>query len=152
MKAISVRQPWAWLIAQGYRDVDNQSYPSSYRGWVLIHASASFDFEAFFDARIARRALKNQWATGPVFRRFGVEIQLPPLHTLPLGGIVGKARIVACVTEAEAVSPWFTGPYGLVLTDSQPMEFIPYLSTLRFFDVLEDVPEGEVDWVTKVYG
>lgn len=40
MKTISVRQPWAWLIINGYKDIENRSREANYRGPVLIHASA----------------------------------------------------------------------------------------------------------------
>jgi len=39
MKAISIRQPWAWLIVNGYKDIENRSWPTKFRGRVLIHAS-----------------------------------------------------------------------------------------------------------------
>lgn len=41
MKALSIRQPWAWLIANGYKDIENRSWRTNYRGPVLIHASAA---------------------------------------------------------------------------------------------------------------
>jgi hypothetical protein len=30
--ALSVRQPWAWAIVSGYKDVENRSWPTNYRG------------------------------------------------------------------------------------------------------------------------
>ena len=42
MKAISIKQPWASLIAHGIKDIENRtwSYPKKYLGQrVLIHAS-----------------------------------------------------------------------------------------------------------------
>jgi hypothetical protein len=30
--ALSVRQPWAWLIVNGYKDVENRSWTTHYRG------------------------------------------------------------------------------------------------------------------------
>ena len=41
LKAISIRQPWAWLIVNGYKDVENRIWATSLRGRVLIHAGAS---------------------------------------------------------------------------------------------------------------
>ncbi len=38
MKALSVRQPFAWAIVHGGKDVENRSWATSYRGPVLIHA------------------------------------------------------------------------------------------------------------------
>ena len=31
-KAISIRQPWAWLIVNGYKDVENRIWPANLRG------------------------------------------------------------------------------------------------------------------------
>ncbi|HDU8694716.1 TPA: ASCH domain-containing protein, partial [Morganella morganii subsp. morganii] len=39
MKAISIRQPWAWLIVNGHKDIENRSWRTKYRGQVLVHAS-----------------------------------------------------------------------------------------------------------------
>jgi hypothetical protein len=39
MKVLSVKNPWAWLIMRGGKDVENRSWPTSYRGRIAIHAS-----------------------------------------------------------------------------------------------------------------
>ena len=41
LKAISIRQPWAWLIVNGYKDVENRVWFAKLRGRVLIHAGVS---------------------------------------------------------------------------------------------------------------
>ena len=43
MKAISIRQPWAWLIVNGYKDVENRTWYTSHRGPLLICASKALD-------------------------------------------------------------------------------------------------------------
>ena len=40
MKAISIKQPWASLIAHGIKDIENRKWKTNYRGKVYIHASA----------------------------------------------------------------------------------------------------------------
>jgi hypothetical protein len=40
IKVIVVRQPWAWLIVQGFKDIENRSWNTRYRGPLLIQASA----------------------------------------------------------------------------------------------------------------
>ena len=42
MKVIVIRQPWAWLIVNGYKDVENRTWVTRYRGMLLIQASARF--------------------------------------------------------------------------------------------------------------
>lgn len=39
MKTLSVRQPWASLIAWGEKTIEHRSWSSTYRGPLLIHAS-----------------------------------------------------------------------------------------------------------------
>lgn len=39
MKALSVRQPWAWAIIHAGKDVENRSRITRYRGPVAIHAT-----------------------------------------------------------------------------------------------------------------
>jgi hypothetical protein len=49
MKALSVTQPWAQLIADGRKRIETRSWHSAYRGPLAIHASATK-----IDADIAR--------------------------------------------------------------------------------------------------
>ncbi|GAA4326917.1 hypothetical protein GCM10023178_39510 [Actinomadura luteofluorescens] len=46
MQAMSVQQPWAFAIARGGKSVSNQSFPTAYRGPLLIHASMRVDLKA----------------------------------------------------------------------------------------------------------
>jgi len=39
MKALSVRQPWAWAIIYALKDIENRGWPINYRGDILIHAA-----------------------------------------------------------------------------------------------------------------
>ena len=32
MKALSIQQPWAWLIAHGKKDVENRTWATAFRG------------------------------------------------------------------------------------------------------------------------
>lgn len=38
MKAITVLQPWAWLLASGKKHCETRSWKTYYRGEILIHA------------------------------------------------------------------------------------------------------------------
>jgi hypothetical protein len=80
-----VRQPWAWAIVTGFKDVENRTRRTNHRGPLLIHAARQMDPEGF----------KNLWELG-VYRK------LP--NQLALGALVGVVEIVDCVTDAD--SPW----------------------------------------------
>lgn len=43
MKVISIKQPWASLIINGYKKYEFRTWKTKYRGEILIHASKSFD-------------------------------------------------------------------------------------------------------------
>lgn len=39
MKALSVRQPWAWLIARGFKSEEYRSWSTNHRGRLAIHSA-----------------------------------------------------------------------------------------------------------------
>lgn len=41
MKTLSIKQPWASLIAHGIKDIENRSWRTHYRGKIYIHASGT---------------------------------------------------------------------------------------------------------------
>jgi len=44
MKALSIKQPWASLIAHGLKDIENRTWATKYRGKIYIHASGTPSF------------------------------------------------------------------------------------------------------------
>lgn len=132
MRALSIRQPWAALIALGIKDVENRPWRTSHRGPLVIHASQGR----------ARRTLVE------IARDYGVTVtdELAELVTRT-GGIVGEVTIVDCVTTSA--SPWFEGAldsrgkrnHGFVLRDARALPFRPMPGRLRFFEV-HQVPPG----------
>ena len=40
MKVLTVKQPWAYLICSGIKDIENRTWPTKFSGRILIHASA----------------------------------------------------------------------------------------------------------------
>ncbi len=53
MKAITVRQPWAWAIIYGGKDVENRTrnIAGSYRGPLAIHAGKTHDEDEYYDVQ-----------------------------------------------------------------------------------------------------
>ncbi len=45
--ALSLRQPWAWLVVSGHKDVENRVWRAAYRGPLLIHAGKAAPSERF---------------------------------------------------------------------------------------------------------
>ena len=46
MKVITLKQPWATLVAEGLKKYEFRSWKYSYRGEILIHAGKGVDKEA----------------------------------------------------------------------------------------------------------
>lgn len=108
MMALSIRQPWAWLIVSGHKDIENRSWATTRRGEILIHAGAQLD-RAAHDALVAGRH--------PVTGRPSKLGLLYPANRIELGGIVGMAEIVGCVASSE--SEWFVGEHGFFDPDRE---------------------------------
>ena len=43
MKVLTVKEPWASLIAYGYKEYEFRSWKTNYRGKILIHAGKSLE-------------------------------------------------------------------------------------------------------------
>ncbi len=123
MKALSIRQPWAWLIVNGYKDIENRSWNTKFRGPVLIHASSRRPTCA--EVQAAREILDKThgWAAARL---------MPSPEYFELGGFVGIATITG--TCESSPSPWFFGPVGFQLRDAAIVRFKPYRGRLSFFD------------------
>jgi hypothetical protein len=106
-------QPWAWLIVAGHKDIENRSLPCHFRGTVPIHAGKKFD-PPYADAQA--------WDWPDIERPCDFD----------LGGIVGQAEIVDCVTTSK--SRWFQGKFGFVIRNASPLPFQPCRGHLGFFE------------------
>lgn len=116
MIALSIQQPWAWLIVNGHKDVENRTWSTHRRGEFLIHAGKRFDREGY------------EWV-----RSSFPEIPMPPRLAFETGGIVGRARLLDCVYDHP--SRWFFGPFGFVVVDAEPLPFEACRGRLGFFEV-----------------
>lgn len=64
MKVLSIRQPWAWLIMTGLKDIENRTWNTDFRGRFAIHASKKFDWDALIVLNNdKKREKKNQEST-----------------------------------------------------------------------------------------
>jgi hypothetical protein len=124
MLALSIRQPWAWMILHGGKDVENRDWPTKVRGRVLIHAAKTMTAEEWRHAWNFSRG-----TDAPVKANLAGITR----GTIQRGGIIGSVEIYACVTEFR--SHWFMGKYGFLLSNPRPLPFAPWRGQLGFFDV-----------------
>ncbi len=111
LPALTVRQPWASRIIARGKDIENRSRETNYRGWFMIHAGLVIDEAALRDHHQAGR----EWWE----------------YDLPLGGIIGLARLAA--TTRDDPSPWFVGPVGYVLKNPIALPLIKCRGQQSFF-------------------
>lgn len=45
MRVLTLRQPWAWAAARGWKPIENRRWATSYRGPLAIHAGQRWDAE-----------------------------------------------------------------------------------------------------------
>jgi hypothetical protein len=144
MKALSVKQPWAWLICAGYKDIENRNWRI---GRKPVPGMSSANFALAYPARIyihAGKVLDNSPGTWEYLEGVAALTndavwwdkfcEFSFIDSLPLGVIIGEVDIVGILTSSP--SPWFTGKYGFMLKNpklyDQP---IPYYGQLGFFEV-----------------
>lgn len=104
VRALSVRQPWAYAILHLGKNVENRSWRTNHRGKLWIHASATM---------------------GPDERREARNLRLDPTK-LPKGQIVGLVEVEDCVCKAK--SKWaHPGMWHWILKNpralKKPIEF-----------------------------
>lgn len=93
VRAITVKQPWAWAIAAGHKLVENRSRGTSYRGTLLIHAGKGWSDRGGQDSRVvyASGFSAGLWRTR--------------------GAVVAVAQLVDSHPDADCCHPWGESSY-----------------------------------------
>lgn len=140
MPAISIRQPWTNMVVYLGKPYENRTWPTRFRGPVLIHAAKSMTDDDYCAA--IQFAHQTCGISKQMLQKHCEAADLDHLR----GGIVGYAEVTDCVSEErhaslrpEHRSPWFMGPYGFHLANVHPLPFLPYIGRLGFFEV--EVPD-----------
>ncbi|OPC36171.1 ASCH domain-containing protein [Elizabethkingia miricola] len=88
-KALSIKQPWASLIAEGIKDIENRTWKTNFRGRIFIHASTPRKFDIALTDDQTRLAL-------PILEKAFS-------RNLPFGAIIGEVDIVDCVINHPSI-------------------------------------------------
>lgn len=129
LPALSIRQPWAWLVASGVKGYENREWAAKnrdrkFRGRFLIHAAGSCTRAEYADSSRAARECYR--------RATGGEIEIPPLMIMPRGCIIGAATVTGWCDEPTFDQPWaFTS--GLVIEGAEMFAPIDCKGALGFF-------------------
>lgn len=159
MKALSVRQPWAWAILHAGKRIENRERKDGampavchHEGPLLIHASAGVGSLAEFSAAadfVSQLTDEEAWIA---FRDKHLNLKpwrgstlWRPRSSLSKGGIVGVCNVVGHILPDGNLCGkigglvdlrWHkAGSYGLVLADVRPLPFMRWKGTLGLFDV-----------------
>ena len=110
MKAITLTQPWASLVALGAKKIETRSWPTKYRGPLAIHAGAGPGSLGWMQMQHLCRNVEPFKSTLAHLLN-----DRHPADVLPLGAIVATCELVDCVQtwpRWAAVEPWFTATQG----------------------------------------
>jgi hypothetical protein len=145
VKALSIIQPWATLIAIGAKRVETRSWSTPYRGPVAIHASKWLTSTGrIINAQVASYlSLCHQEPFRSALTLSGIE----RVQDLPSGAIVATARLVEVVsTETfqpddyeRALGNYAARRYAWRLSDVMPL---PAPITHRGFQGLWDLDDA----------
>ena len=122
MKAINIKQPWAWAIAGGHKTIETRTWPTNYRGELLIVASKTPD-----------RAMM-EW--------FRCNVGYMGLSEVEYGKAIAVARLAGCrlmtvADEDAAMCDIYNGAYSWVLEDVKKINSFPMTGQLGLYEVPE---------------
>ncbi len=115
VRGLTVKQPWAWLIAHGYKPFENRTWWTDYRGPLVIVAGKGTDPEGF---------------------SLAVRLGIPLDKKLPTG-IVCVVDLVSIEPLADVgADPFATGPYCWRLARPRRLaSAVPYRGNQRLMRV-----------------
>lgn len=147
MKAISLWQPWATLMAIGAKKNETRHWPTYWRGPLVLHAAKRFgpDERDICDDVPFREVLASAGILRP--------------SDLPLGALVGVVRVVYCTktetfgadlfehgrlsAQEHAFGNYGPGRWAWITEGAKRFAVpIPWKGKQGFFDVPDDVTEA----------
>lgn len=133
--ALTIHQPWAWCVVNGYKQGANCGWNTDVRGWIGIHAGKRFHREGY------------EWLRDHICE-WSPEAD-PKFPSSPekfrAGGIIGRARLTGVIVVPFSVRTgecfeWFRGPVGLCLEDPEPLELMPCVGNRGMFRPVVELP------------
>ena len=118
MKALSLKQPWAELVASGRKTVETRRWTTKYRGPLLIVASKNVDSRG-----LARFPKLESWQRGVA------------VATVALIDI----RRMRIDDEEAACCGWYNGAFAWVLSGAERIGPFPVRGSLGLYEV--EMPE-----------
>lgn len=110
MKVLSVKQPWAYLLVSGIKDIENRPRRTHFRGRILIHASAKADVKREDFHTLLTTSQWNYLSVVESLKMVGSNFIYEP------SAIIGSVEIIDCVENHPSV--WAVdGQYHYVIAN-----------------------------------
>lgn len=123
MKALSIKQPWAWLIANGYKSIETRTWATEHRGELLIVSSL----------KPCKEAME--------FLRSNIEVfRLLESVDFEYGKAIAIVNLAECrpMTKADqdaALCDIYPNAYSWVLDNVMKIRPFPVKGWLKLYDV-----------------
>lgn len=108
-RALSLTRPWTELVTSGIKDVENRSWRTPHRGWLIVHGAQSYDPAAV-------ELLADLGADGMLTPEHYELVDTCAMHREAPTGYLGVVRVIDChrsgdllctsSEDAERCSPW----------------------------------------------
>lgn len=121
LRCLAIRQPWAWAIVAGVKDIENRTWTTDYRGPVVIQASST---------KTAANALMKEHRL--------------PARELTYGALIGVADLedVVPLSEELEANPWAWGPHCWIFRNAKAfLQPIPLKGKLNLYTLAAAVAE-----------
>ena len=130
MKALSLTQPWATLVASGRKQIETRSWSTRYRGPLFIHAAKTFPGYA---------------------KTFACEVYGNPalIPYMPLGALVARVYLLdvrtteymstRITTEERRYGDYTPGRFAWIISNIESIEPLPCKGALGLWEVPEEL-------------
>lgn len=148
MKAITILEPWASLIACGAKRIETRSWSTKYRGPIAIHAGLSQKYYALQQEEPFASALEQ--FSKVVDIGGAVEAEYEDRIELEYGKVIAIAELVDCIQITDeffakqlqtgqgqreiAFGDWRRGRYAWILANVRNIEPVPAKGMQRLWE------------------
>lgn len=106
MKALSIKQPWASLIAHGIKDIENRTWATKYRGRIYIHSSLNPSFHNL-TLNLSHDQIDAIVSYGHYHPNYGISLDTRD-DSYKYGAIIGEVDIIDCVINHPSIWAEYT--------------------------------------------
>jgi hypothetical protein len=131
VKALTVKQPWAWAIAHGLKSIENRSRPTKHRGPLAIHAGAAWDRAGAVSPTVIAAARSYRYPL-----QYGKPLDATE-GWFQFRAVIALVDVVDCHRDTGCCRPWgMEGAWHWVLVNPRQLdEPVPAAGRLGLWDI-----------------